>query len=115
MRSVRALPKVAFRAVPIVREPTSTIASRILQVPTMRFSQNALRSPLLMAAGTPSLSARPFLPALGGVRFTTYGSEYQPSQRKRKRKHGFLARLRSRTGRKILARRRAKGKVFLSH
>lgn len=50
-----------------------------------------------------------------GVRYTTYGSEYQPSQRKRKRKHGFLARLRSRTGKKILVRRRAKGKVFVSH
>ncbi|CAD6891166.1 unnamed protein product [Tilletia controversa] len=49
------------------------------------------------------------------TRSVTYGSEYQPSQRKRKRKHGFLARLKSKTGRKILTRRRAKGKRFLSH
>ena len=68
-----------------------------------------------MSASMPLLRPRATVPTLGGVRFTTYGSEYQPSQRKRKRKHGFLARLRSRTGRKILIRRRAKGKVFLSH
>lgn len=70
----------------------------------------------LLASARQSLHARPLLtPSLMGVRYTTYGSEYQPSQRKRKRKHGFLARLRSRTGKKILVRRRAKGKVFLSH
>lgn len=55
---------------------------------------------------------------LGGlqqVRHRTMGTEYQPSQRKRKRKHGFLARKRTKGGRAILARRRAKGRKFLSH
>ena len=75
-------------------------------------------SPILSMARHALLPQRqmPFhIPQLGGVRFTTYGSEYQPSQRKRKRKHGFLARLRSRTGKKVLARRRAKGKTAVSH
>ncbi|KAF8590934.1 hypothetical protein K439DRAFT_1381324, partial [Ramaria rubella] len=49
------------------------------------------------------------------ARFGARGTEYQPSQRVRKRRHGFLARLRSKGGRKILLRRRAKGRKFLSH
>ncbi|KAF8647155.1 hypothetical protein AX16_006986 [Volvariella volvacea WC 439] len=43
------------------------------------------------------------------------GTEYQPSQRKRKRKHGFLARKRSIGGRKVLIRRMTKGRKYLSH
>lgn len=39
---------------------------------------------------------------------------YNPSRRVQKRRHGFLARLRSRGGRKVLLRRRAKGRKFLS-
>ncbi|KAG0707303.1 ribosomal protein L34-domain-containing protein [Suillus ampliporus] len=53
--------------------------------------------------------------ALGQRRFASRGTEYQPSQRKRKRKHGFLARKKTATGRKTLARRLLKGRRFLSH
>ncbi|KAI9500161.1 ribosomal protein L34 [Coemansia spiralis] len=49
------------------------------------------------------------------VRWRTCGNEYQPSNIRRKRKHGFLRRLRTRSGRKILQRRMLKGRKFLSH
>ncbi|TIA88660.1 hypothetical protein E3P99_02478 [Wallemia hederae] len=64
---------------------------------------------------SPATVFSPTLNALNQLRFASRGTDYQPSTRKRKRTFGFLARIRSRTGRKIIARRLKRGRKNMSH
>ena len=74
---------------------------------TQRLSHPLSRIDTLQTLRSPS--------ALLQVRFATYGQEYQPSTLRRKRRYGFLKRLRTIGGRKILQRRMMKGRKYLTH
>ncbi|KAH8428689.1 mitochondrial 54S ribosomal protein bL34m [Aspergillus melleus] len=114
-------------------------ALRTFSTSTLSRSSSQISSPLrslstplsAFRTQTPSLaSIRPALPSLNATTPLTSALQsrsfsasaslgvkrdtYNPSRRVQKRRHGFLARLRSRGGRKIIMRRRAKGRKNMS-
>jgi large subunit ribosomal protein L34 len=118
------MPRLSLNLARLLRPPTTpvpSVSSAILRrttiqpppslAPLLPFARpTLLRTLPLLSTTTPTLS-----PVVIQARHRARGTEYQPSQRKRKRKHGFLARKRSVGGRKILERRREKGRRHLSH
>ncbi|ORY47100.1 ribosomal protein L34-domain-containing protein [Leucosporidium creatinivorum] len=115
-------------AAPVARLPTpvallpasarpSLSTSSLSQLPYRPFSSLLTQRPsssILSLLSAPSPFTASFAPQQQ-IRHATYGAEYQPSQIRRKRKHGFLCRKRTRNGRKTLERRWSKGRKFLSH
>ncbi|KAJ7084273.1 ribosomal protein L34-domain-containing protein [Mycena belliarum] len=96
---------------PALAGPRPLIAATVLHNTPLRLAR-----PQFVPQFVPRVSApSPVLASLQQLRYAKLGHEYQPSQRVRKRRHGFLARKRCAGGRKILARRRAKGRKYLSH
>ncbi|KAG0270163.1 hypothetical protein DFQ27_000082 [Actinomortierella ambigua] len=105
---------------------TSALRTRLAPVARTSFTAttSALTQPTTAVSAAAPGTTSSIFSALTGfrsgfgssqVRFITYGNTYQPSQRVRKRRHGFLARLKSRGGRKVLLRRMEKGRKSLSH
>ncbi|RMY58682.1 hypothetical protein D0865_02476 [Hortaea werneckii] len=109
-------------------KPVTSALKQASRATSQRFAQPQQQSvpsrptlpaqiPAPVKEDTPTSSLRPLsqpsLPTLQvrGAKRTTF----KPSHRVRKRRHGFLARLRTRTGRRVLLRRKLKGRNTLSH
>ncbi|KAL2808116.1 ribosomal protein L34-domain-containing protein [Aspergillus granulosus] len=90
---------------------TSTTRPTFAQALTRSTTPTSSLSILSQLPGAGAQQSRSFSASasLGGKRDT-----YNPSRRVQKRRHGFLARVKTRTGRAIIARRRAKGRKNLS-
>lgn len=117
-RLLQSFTRLLAAAPPVLNPPLSAIAKLT--------SVTARTTPAISTATLPFTFSHfganrvqplltPFQVAAQQVRWASRGTEYQPSQRVRKRRHGFLARKKSVTGQKILIRRRAKGRKFLTH
>lgn len=104
--SARGNALTSFRALP----QTSTGSSAM--GPSCMPSLGPSPAPTGVSALLPELS--PFAGATQR-RWKARGHTYQPSTLKRKRVNGFLARMKTKGGQKIIARRKTKGRWYLTH
>ncbi|KAL3492684.1 ribosomal protein L34-domain-containing protein [Aspergillus germanicus] len=93
--------------------PTSTIRPTLSQSPTQPTTTTTTSS-LSILSQLPSTGAQQTRSFSASTSLAGKRDTYNPSRRVQKRRHGFLARVKTRTGRAIIARRRAKGRKNLS-
>lgn len=101
---------------------TSALSSFRSQIPSTSMSCSP-RFPSFGAIGSsvPNGGVGALIPELTSFpgasqkRWKSRGHTYQPSTLKRKRVNGFLARMKTRGGRKVIARRKTKGRWYLTH
>ncbi|KAK6510837.1 hypothetical protein TWF506_009931 [Arthrobotrys conoides] len=102
----------------LLRTPTATITTTLQTRPTL-YTPTSLLPQTISPSFTPSVTSTStsISPLLQGLTQTRghRRKTYNPSHIVRKRRFGFLARLRSKTGKNILKRRRAKGRLMLTH
>ena len=103
---------------PPLRRPLSVLSSLPSTRPTLSAARTIASSPIAdntptssLAQSQPTFSPLALLQQVRGAKRDTFN----PSHVVRKRRHGFLARLRTRTGRMVLKRRKAKKRNTLSH
>ncbi|KDB23740.1 ribosomal protein L34 [Trichophyton interdigitale MR816] len=101
----------SFSALSVSR-PTLAAPQRNSIVSQIPSSASILRTnPISSPLATSPTTARGFSSTASlGVKRDTYN----PSRRVQKRRHGFLARVKSRGGRGVLARRRSKNRKYMS-
>ncbi|KAI2463385.1 hypothetical protein F4781DRAFT_416835 [Annulohypoxylon bovei var. microspora] len=104
---------------PTILAPSSTSSTvfRAANLPTCSFAPAPSSGAALDLVPKTSVTSHPSLAGCAAqVRFGPRpGTMARTSRLKRKRKFGFLARQRTRNGRKVLQRRRSKGRTMLSN
>ncbi|KAL2838161.1 ribosomal protein L34-domain-containing protein [Aspergillus pseudodeflectus] len=126
----RAIPYTLRPATSSITKQTPVLCALPSQVRPFSFAaaptstiRPTLPSTSTQSTTTASLSVLSQLPNIGAQQIRSFSASaslagkrdtYNPSRRVQKRRHGFLARVKTRTGRAIIARRRAKGRKNLS-
>lgn len=112
-------PNACPRAISILSNTRPSLHSRHATHPHSIPSLKPDPLPSLLTQQHPPLDLLPRIsnhPSLASVQVRNGPRDtYNPSHRVRKRRHGFLARVRTRKGTAILKRRRLKGRATLSH